>query len=215
MSNSALLHCNECVEPDEDPLPWCDCGLGGPDERCDGPCRKRAHDPDRCPTLATSPLPGAVRRFAGNWAALSNFSPHPVHFEGHWYPSGEHAYAAAKTLDPSGRETVRAASSPAEAKRLGRRLTLRPGWNESVRYTAMRTVLASKFQQQEPRDVLMRTGSMLLIEGNNWHDNTWGDCTCGRPACSATGMNLLGWMLMETRLTLGGVVPTRTAGGPQ
>lgn len=41
------LHCDECC--DEDPAPWCDCR---DDETCKGPCRKRAHDPDRCPALA-------------------------------------------------------------------------------------------------------------------------------------------------------------------
>lgn len=41
------LHCEECC--DEDPASWCDCRV---DETCKGPCRKRAHDPDRCPTLA-------------------------------------------------------------------------------------------------------------------------------------------------------------------
>jgi hypothetical protein len=39
------LICSECTTVD-DPAPWCDCRG---DERCIGPCRKRAHDPERCP----------------------------------------------------------------------------------------------------------------------------------------------------------------------
>jgi hypothetical protein len=41
--------CLECVAPDEDPAPWCDCQ---PSETCGGrgPCRRRAHEPARCPT---------------------------------------------------------------------------------------------------------------------------------------------------------------------
>lgn len=39
------LICAECTI-NEDPAPWCDC-LDG--EQCRGPCRKRAHGPDRCP----------------------------------------------------------------------------------------------------------------------------------------------------------------------
>jgi hypothetical protein len=34
--------CNECLSPNEDPAPWCDCR---DDEQCKGPCRKRAHNP--------------------------------------------------------------------------------------------------------------------------------------------------------------------------
>jgi len=41
---TALL-CPECTV-DEDPAPWCDCQH---DETCKGPCRQRAHDPERCP----------------------------------------------------------------------------------------------------------------------------------------------------------------------
>lgn len=36
--------CPECTI-DEDPAPWCDCRG---DERCAGPCRKRAHSPESC-----------------------------------------------------------------------------------------------------------------------------------------------------------------------
>lgn len=46
----AAAKCIECLaEPTEDPAPWCDCEL---DETCGqyGPCRRRAHQVDRCPT---------------------------------------------------------------------------------------------------------------------------------------------------------------------
>lgn len=39
--------CPECVAPDEDPLPWCECADST--DTCTGPCRQRAHNPDRCP----------------------------------------------------------------------------------------------------------------------------------------------------------------------
>jgi hypothetical protein len=39
--------CAECLtDPNEDPLPWCDCRPG---ETCKGPCRQRAHAPSLCP----------------------------------------------------------------------------------------------------------------------------------------------------------------------
>lgn len=45
------LPCWECLtDPTEDPSPWCDCRKLG--ERCAGPCRQRAHAPDRCPNMS-------------------------------------------------------------------------------------------------------------------------------------------------------------------
>lgn len=47
-----MADCEECVEPDEDPRPWCDCEPG---DTCKGPCRNRAHDPERCPEWPEPP----------------------------------------------------------------------------------------------------------------------------------------------------------------
>jgi predicted NAD-dependent protein-ADP-ribosyltransferase YbiA (DUF1768 family) len=61
--------------------------------------------------------------FRGEWAALSNFAPLPVviysHLEGVEvvFPTGEHAFNAAKTLDPAERAEILAAPSPGEADR--------------------------------------------------------------------------------------------------
>lgn len=40
--------CPGCIQGDEDPAPWCDCR---DDETCKGPCRRRAHEQNRCPNL--------------------------------------------------------------------------------------------------------------------------------------------------------------------
>jgi hypothetical protein len=47
--NRLKLLCDECVEVDEDPRPWCDCivDVNGIVETCKGPCRQRAHGIDR------------------------------------------------------------------------------------------------------------------------------------------------------------------------
>ena len=50
---------------------------------------------------------------------LSNFYPSTVSFEGMLYPTVEHAYQAAKTIDPKIREIIRKANGPGEAKKLG------------------------------------------------------------------------------------------------
>lgn len=41
--------CWECLNPGEDPAPWCNCRPG--EEPCEGPCRHRAHEPEDCPNV--------------------------------------------------------------------------------------------------------------------------------------------------------------------
>jgi predicted NAD-dependent protein-ADP-ribosyltransferase YbiA (DUF1768 family) len=80
---------------------------------------------------------------------------------------------------------------------------LRPGWDETVRFEVMASVLRAKFTCRRERvAALLSTGNAELIEGNRWHDQTWGDCRCGRPACATPGANHLGRLLMELRTDL-------------
>ena len=64
-----------------------------------------------------------------NW--LSNFHSAEVELDGRLYPSVEHAFQAAKCL-PDDRARVRLQSEPsaAKVKELGRRVQLRPDWEE-------------------------------------------------------------------------------------
>jgi predicted NAD-dependent protein-ADP-ribosyltransferase YbiA (DUF1768 family) len=58
--------------------------------------------------------PSAITRFAGQHRFLSNFYPAPLIWEHLRYPTVEHAYQAAKTLDATERLRVRnAQASPA------------------------------------------------------------------------------------------------------
>lgn len=142
-----------------------------------------------------------TKMFSGDLEFLSNFSAHPVWFETWRYPTGEHAYQAAKTRDPGIRSSF-LDGPPGGAKRLGRRLELRPDW-EQVKLQVMREILASKATMNpEIGRKLVATGSLPLVETNTWHDNIWGDCLCGRPECARTGQNLLGcsWMALRSYL---------------
>jgi ribA/ribD-fused uncharacterized protein len=142
----------------------------------------------------------AIERFAGHWRFLSNFFPAVLVWDGIHFPTSEHAFNAGKTLNIEQRIRIAAAPTAAEAKRLGRCLTLRPGWDESVRYQVMTAVLRAKFTCRADRTkLLLSTGDRLLVEGNDWHDQHWGDCVCGRPSCATPGQNHLGRLLMELR----------------
>jgi ribA/ribD-fused uncharacterized protein len=140
-----------------------------------------------------------ITQFRQNYHFLSNFYPQPVWYEDCLYPDNEHAYQSAKTELHEQYVWIANAPTPGEAKRRGRCATLRPGWNEHLRYTVMESLIVAKFDptaQPAMTALLAATGDAMLIESNTWHDNTWGVCSCGR---CPSGHNLLGWMLMRQR----------------
>jgi ribA/ribD-fused uncharacterized protein len=141
--------------------------------------------------------------FRGEYAFLSNFFMRELVLDGVDYRSAEHAFNVKKTLDAAAAEQVRLAPTPALAKRLGRRVPLRDGWDETVRYEVMRAVLAAKFADPDLLARLLATGDALLIEGNQHEDNHWGQCSCEQHR-AWPGANHLGWMLMEHRAALRG-----------
>lgn len=144
-----------------------------------------------------------IESFYGRWAFLSHFYPSVLTYEGIVYPTGEHAYNAAKTLDRVKRYEIAEAATPAKAKKMGRAVELRPLWKEALRYEVMRDVLRAKFTCRPGRvQALLSTGDAVLIEGNYWHDQHWGNCRCGRPQCTKPGLNVLGLLLMELRYEL-------------
>lgn len=134
-----------------------------------------------------------IDSFSGVYRFLSNFYPCPIVYEGALYPSLEHAFQAAKTIDGVEREWVRLAPRPGEAKRRGRRVTKRDDWDD-IRINVMRELLFQKFNDPQLRQRLLNTGDTQLIEGNDWGDVFWG-------VCRGHGENWLGKLLMEVRAT--------------
>lgn len=136
-----------------------------------------------------------IVRFRGPHRFLSNFHPSPVRFEDNTYPTVEHAYQAAKTLDASARESIRLCHTPGEAKRLGQRVSIRPEWEE-VKVGIMDAMLRQKFADPELWTKLAATRPAVLIEGNDWGDEFWG-CTLHDDRW--VGHNWLGRLLMSIR----------------
>ena len=141
-----------------------------------------------------------ISSFTGEHRFLSNFWPCLVRMERTAYRSVEHAYQASKTLDVFHRRQIWEASTPGQAKRLGRRVDLRPDW-DNLRLDVMVSLLRSKFQDSGLRGQLGATFPCKLLEGNYWHDNFWGCCTCARCLADDTpvGANHLGRLLMQVR----------------
>lgn len=122
---------------------------------------------------------------------LSNFWPAPVLFEGVCWPTVEHAYQAAKTLRLEERKRILTQPTPADAKRAGKRVTMRSDW-EQRKLQVMGTLLCRKFAHPELRVLLADTAPGVLEETNYWGDTYWG-------VCRGVGRNELGKMLMLIR----------------
>jgi N-glycosidase YbiA len=134
-----------------------------------------------------------IKSFCGAFRFLSNFYPVKIEYEGITFPSVEHAYQAAKTLNVSERKKISELASAGKAKRAGKNLTLRPDWND-VRVEIMRHLVRKKFSYPDMKKLLICTGTEVLIEGNNWGDTFW-----GIDFRSSLGKNVLGKILMELR----------------
>ena len=107
------------------------------------------------------------------------------------YPSVEHAYQAAKTVDRRERAAIAKCATAGEAKKLGQKCAIRPDW-DAVKIEIMRGLLKKKFSYRRLKKALLDTGEAYLEEGNNWGDSFWG-------VCNDIGENHLGKLLMEIR----------------
>lgn len=136
--------------------------------------------------------------FRGAHSYLSNFYDSPIVLALHGsppyleFPTAEHAYQAHKTKVSSEIKRIVNAPTPAKAKRLGRRATLFPGFEEQ-KIEIMKKIVYEKFRQNtDLKSRLLLTGTATIIEENNWGDTFWG-------TCSGRGENMLGKILMEVR----------------
>jgi ribA/ribD-fused uncharacterized protein len=140
--------------------------------------------------------------FTGEYRWLSNFWPCCVVFDGITYPSVEHAYQAAKTVDTIERCKIAIAPTPGDAKRFGKKITLREDWDE-VKLDIMSDLLEQKFSNSELKRKLLHTKWIMLVELNHWHDNFWGSCDCNKCVqASIPSENNLGKLLMKLRASL-------------
>lgn len=146
---------------------------------------------------SSRPAPeGAIWGF-GEHGFLSNFYPSPVVFEGMEFPTVEHAFQAAKTLDRNERARIATLPTPGRAKRAGRKLALRQDW-EGVKVAVMRQLLVEKFRPGSRLAAeLVATHPAPIFEANHWNDRFW-----GVDEVTGAGRNQLGLLLEEIRARL-------------
>lgn len=151
-------------------------------------------------------LAGAIAGFSGPHRFLSNFWSARVLYGAVAYPSVENAYQAAKSVhwvkggrcgllddvEQAGIFAELATCTAGQAKRIGRRLLLRPDWEE-IKLEVMRDLIAQKFAPgTKLAQLLLDTLNSPLIEDNTWGDVFWG-------VCKGRGLNHLGRLLMAQR----------------
>jgi len=138
-----------------------------------------------------------INEFRGQYYFLSNFyedASYQIEYDGLFYNNAEAAFQSAKILDKDIRKQF-CKFSPSDAKKLGRKVKLRPDW-EQVKDNIMYKVVKSKFSIKHLGEMLFATDDAILIEGNTWGDVYWG-------MCRSKGMNMLGKILMRIREEIG------------
>jgi len=153
--------------------------------------------------------PGTLYFYGGREKDLSSFAPTPgLWLPESWFghprpsplvevPTNEHWFHASKGTNREDFFWVLAAPTPAQAKRRGRKIALRPDWEE-VKVSVMRFANRGKFSLPRYRETLPATGDRVLVEDSPT-DYAWG----GRDGSGGYGgMNLLGIALMEVRAEL-------------
>jgi len=134
-----------------------------------------------------------INKFRGKYSFLSNFYNSPLEFEGRTYKTAEHAFQAAKTDLEHEKNGIAGAWSPAQAKKLGKRIQIRKDWDE-VKIDVMYNVLQAKFCDKTLKQKLIDTEDQEIIEGN-----TWGSLFWGMDVNLDIGHNHLGKLLMRLR----------------
>lgn len=137
----------------------------------------------------------AINFYTPDFYVFNNFSAHAVEYRGALYPTAEHAYQAAKCLDPVGKEEIRAARSPLLAKELanGRYRSARdPQWSERKLAVVEELLRAKLAQHAEAREALRRSGTVDIVEDSP-DDYFWG------AGADGSGQNMFGKVWMKIR----------------
>ncbi len=144
----------------------------------------------------------SIFSFSGEYRWLSNFYPCSLYTIYKICPTVEHAYQAAKAESAEDAECIAGLATPGQAKRAGRIVRLRPGWNDDTKRAVMAQLIGMKFNPVLNPTLaaqLIATGDTELVEGNGWGDTFWGKTRSAAGVWS--GENHLGQILMNTRRT--------------
>ena len=125
---------------------------------------------------------------------LSAFSAFPFLLDQTLWATVEHYYQAMKFENAAHQEKIRAAESPAQARKLGstRFRKIRKDWKEIKVVVMTRAVYTQSKTHAEVASALIETNEHRIVE-NSQYDYFWG---CGR---DRRGKNAFGQVLMNVR----------------
>ena len=128
---------------------------------------------------------------------LSAYSKHGFALDDASWPSVEHYYQAMKFEDPELRETIRTASHPADANKIGKKnkRRIRKDWDKMKLTVMTRAIYIKSRTHKDVAESLLSTGDIDIIESSQY-DYFWG---CGR---DQRGQNNFGKILMDVRTKL-------------
>ena len=113
--------------------------------------------------------------YEGKWYVFSNFSSFMVYWRGvHWMTS-EHAYQAAKFVDPVIVENIRNARSAHDAKKIAQANNDKKisNWHQ-IKLKIMEEIVRAKLEQHPYiRKKLLETDCMVMVEDSP-KDSFWG-----------------------------------------
>ena len=132
-----------------------------------------------------------IKELRNEYYFLSNMYECPIVWKGVTFKSSETLFQMFKCKNIDDMSKFQKLNG-FQAKKLGRKIEMRPDWNE-VRIKYMEFVLKLKFDQNlDLRERLMRTEGKIEENNNNWNDTFWG-ITNGK------GENHLGKLLYKLR----------------
>ncbi|MCR4331648.1 MAG: NADAR family protein [Sulfuricaulis sp.] len=135
------------------------------------------------------------------YGVFSNLYRRPISFEGHVFPTAEHAYQVGKARKKAVQVWLMEAPSPSLLAMAAHGLyhwDIAPGWSRNRRARMLNVVRAKFDQHPDLARILMDTGGARLIETatvDNEVNRRWGEV-------NGKGQNWLGEILMMVRSEL-------------
>lgn len=126
--------------------------------------------------------------FRNEYWFLSNMYPCSIEIDGYKFMCVESAFQAMK--NPMRAKEFEKLNG-FEAKKLGRKVNLRPNWN-NIRASVMLEIVACKFEQHPELMCKLIDIKEDIVEENTWNDTYWG-------VCKGVGKNTLGKILTLLR----------------
>lgn len=132
-------------------------------------------------------------KFRNEYWFLSNMFPCELQVNGLTFTCAESCFQSFKTTDPEERKRFQNLNG-FDAKKLGRKIKLRPDWND-IRIDVMKAVIKVKFKQHPELTKKLISIKEPIVEDNTWNDTFWG-------VCNGKGANNLGKILESVRDSL-------------